>query len=110
VTLCAICTVHKETRSADFLVDPQNQGRWVSQFGPQNQHLQFGRLCLKITVMISWFGPQNQVGDGLSLVPQNRQEEDGTGHTSRSSGLLHHEASRARVFQFASKLAGSDGG
>jgi hypothetical protein len=27
------------------------------------------------------------------------------GHTLRSSGLLHHEASRARVSQFASKLA-----
>jgi hypothetical protein len=26
------------------------------------------------------------------------------GHTSRSSGLLHREASRARVFQFTSKL------
>jgi hypothetical protein len=28
VTLCAVCTVHVETRSADFLVEPQNQGRW----------------------------------------------------------------------------------
>jgi hypothetical protein len=27
VMLCAICTVHKETRSAGFLVEPQNQGR-----------------------------------------------------------------------------------
>jgi hypothetical protein len=26
VTLCAICTVHKETRSAGFLIWPQNQG------------------------------------------------------------------------------------
>jgi hypothetical protein len=24
VTLCAVCTVHKETRSAGFLVEPQN--------------------------------------------------------------------------------------
>jgi hypothetical protein len=27
VTLCAICTVHVEMRSVDFLVEPQNQGR-----------------------------------------------------------------------------------
>jgi hypothetical protein len=28
VTLCAVCTVHKKTRSVSFLVEPQNQGRW----------------------------------------------------------------------------------
>jgi hypothetical protein len=27
VASCAVCTVHVETRSADFLVEPQNQGR-----------------------------------------------------------------------------------
>jgi hypothetical protein len=27
VMLCAVCTVHMETRSAGFLVEPQNQGR-----------------------------------------------------------------------------------
>jgi hypothetical protein len=27
VASCAICTVHVETRSVDFLVEPQNQGR-----------------------------------------------------------------------------------
>jgi hypothetical protein len=27
VTSCAVCTVHVETRSACFLVEPQNQGR-----------------------------------------------------------------------------------
>jgi hypothetical protein len=49
VTLCAVCTINKESRSAGFLVEPQNQGRWfvsglaskplgrVSQFGPQNR-------------------------------------------------------------------------
>jgi hypothetical protein len=26
VTPCAVCTVPKETRSAGFLVEPQNQG------------------------------------------------------------------------------------
>jgi hypothetical protein len=28
VALCVVCTVHMETRSASFLVEPQNQGRW----------------------------------------------------------------------------------
>jgi hypothetical protein len=28
VTSCAVRTVHVETRSASFLVEPQNQGRW----------------------------------------------------------------------------------
>jgi hypothetical protein len=29
VTLCAVCTVHVETRNASFLVELQNQNRWV---------------------------------------------------------------------------------
>jgi hypothetical protein len=89
--LCAVYTIHKETRSASFLVWPQNKNRWfvsgltskplgrfllvwpqnrwrqVSQFGPQNRQLWFGDLGLKITT-VSWFGPQNQVGYGLSVV------------------------------------------
>jgi hypothetical protein len=32
----------------------------VSRFGPQNWPLWFDDLCLKITVMVSWFVPQNQ--------------------------------------------------
>jgi hypothetical protein len=28
MTLCAVCTMHKEKRSVCFLVKPQNQGRW----------------------------------------------------------------------------------
>jgi hypothetical protein len=81
VMLCAVCTVHKETKSASFLVWPRNQGgrfllvwpqNWwlrVSQFGPQNWQLWFGDLGLKITVMVSWFGPQNQAGYDLSVMP-----------------------------------------
>jgi hypothetical protein len=107
VTLCAVCTVHKEKRSACFLVCPQNQGQrfvsslaskllgrvsrfWpqnqgqrfisslaskllgrVSRFWPQNWQVWFGDLDLKITMMISWFGPQNQAGFDLSVAPQN---------------------------------------
>jgi hypothetical protein len=56
---CVICIVHKKMRSTDFLVEPQNQGRRVSQFGPQNRQVWFGDLGLKITMTVSWFGPQN---------------------------------------------------
>jgi hypothetical protein len=57
--------------------------------------------------MVSWFEPQNQVGYGLSVTPQNRPEdEDGAGHTLRSSGLLHLEVSRAKVSQSNLKTSG----
>jgi hypothetical protein len=57
--------------------------------------------------MVSWFVPQNQAGYGLSVMPQNRREdEDGMGHVSRSSGLLRVEASQARVSQSGLKTGG----
>jgi hypothetical protein len=47
------------------------------------------------------------VGYGLSVAPQNRREdEDGTGHASRSSGLIHLKASQARVSQSSLKTGG----
>jgi hypothetical protein len=49
--------------------------------------------------MISWFGPQNQVGFSLSVAPQNRRREVGVGHASRSSSLVRVGASLARVSQ-----------
>jgi hypothetical protein len=56
--------------------------------------------------MVSWFGPQNEVGFGLSIAPQNRRREAGAGRASRSSGLLHVEASLARVSQSGLKTDG----
>jgi hypothetical protein len=107
MTPCAVCTVHKETRSEDLLVQPQNQGQQVSRFGPQNRQLRFGDMGHKITATVSWFGPQNHVGYGLSIVPQNRwEDEDGVGHALRSSGLLYLEASRTRVSQSGLKTGG----
>jgi hypothetical protein len=97
--------VDKETRSSGFLVWPQDQGRRVSRILPPNVQLWFGDLGLKIIVTDSWFGPQNQPGDSLSVAPQNQWEENGTGHVLNSSGLLRLEASQARVSQFALKLA-----
>jgi hypothetical protein len=69
----------------------------VSQFRAQNWQLRFGNLVVKITVTVSWFGPQNHAGFGLSVAPQNRRREVGVGHTSTSSGLPRVEASLARV-------------
>jgi hypothetical protein len=43
----------------------------VFRFEPQNRQLWFSDLGLKITVPVSWFGPQNQADFGLSIVPQN---------------------------------------
>jgi hypothetical protein len=56
--------------------------------------------------MISWFGPQNQVGFSLSVIPQNRRREVGVGHASRSSSLVHVGASLARVSQSGLKTGG----
>jgi hypothetical protein len=83
-----------------FLVEPQNQGGGgFPGCGLKTGNYVFGDLGLKITVMVSWFGPQNQAGFNLSVAPQNRWREVSAGHTSRSSGLLHVEASLARVFE-----------
>jgi hypothetical protein len=90
-----------------FLVEPQNQGdRGFPSLGLKISSYGFGDLGLKITATVSWFGPQNQAGFGLSVVPQNRWSEVGTGHASRSTGLLHVEASLARVFQSSLRTGG----
>jgi hypothetical protein len=57
-------------------------------------------------VTVSWFGPQNHVGFALSVAAQNRRREVGVGHASRSSGLLHVEASLTRVSQIGLKTGG----
>jgi hypothetical protein len=56
----------------DFLVWPQNRLLRVFRFGPQNQQVRFGDYGPKITVMVSWFEPQNHASYGLSVVPQNQ--------------------------------------
>jgi hypothetical protein len=78
----------------------------VSRFGPQNRQLWFCDLGLKITATVSWFVPQNQVGFGLSVAPQNRWREIGAGHASKSSSLLGVQASLTRVSQSGLKTGG----
>jgi hypothetical protein len=50
------------TVSPDFASKPW---WWFSRFGPQNRQLRFSDLGLKITAIVSWFGPQNQASFGL---------------------------------------------
>jgi hypothetical protein len=50
--------------------------------------------------------PENQVGFGLSVAPQNRRREVSAGHASRSSSLLGVEVSLARVSQSGLKTGG----
>jgi hypothetical protein len=58
---------------------------------------------------VSWFVSQNQAGYDLSVVTQNRREdEDDTGHTLKSSGLLHVEASQIRVLLSYIKTGGGE--
>jgi hypothetical protein len=57
-------------------------------------------------VTVSWFGSQNHAGFDLSGASQNQRRVVGTGHASRSSSLLHVEASQARVFQSGLKTGG----
>jgi hypothetical protein len=57
-------------------------------------------------VTVSWFGPQIQVGFGLSVAPQNRRREVDVEHTLRSSGLVHVEASLTRISYSGLKTSG----
>jgi hypothetical protein len=60
--------------------------RWwrVFWFAPQNWQIPFGDLGLKITATVSWFMPQNQAVYGLSIAPQNRQEDATAWDTHRN--------------------------
>jgi hypothetical protein len=66
----------------------------------------FSSLTSKLMATVSWFGSQNHVGFSLSVAPQNRWSEIDAGHASRSSGLLHVEASMSRVSQSGMKTGG----
>jgi hypothetical protein len=54
------------------LIEPQNQGGGgFPDLGLKTNSSGLVIWGLKITAMVSWFGPQNQVGFDLSVVPQN---------------------------------------
>jgi hypothetical protein len=60
VASCAIYTIHVEMRSADFLVESQNQGRWF-----------VGSLASKPLGRFSLIWPQNRLRFS-PVLPQNR--------------------------------------
>jgi hypothetical protein len=67
---------------------------------PQNYQRRLDDLDLKITATVFRFVFQNQAGYGLSVVTQNRQEdEDSVRQALRSTVLLRVEASQATIFQ-----------
>jgi hypothetical protein len=107
VAPCVVRTVHVEMKSAGFLVEPQTQGGG----GFLSLGLKTGSSGLVIWASksprrFSWFGPQNQASFSLSFEPQNQRREVGMGHASRSSGLLHVEASLAMISQSDLKTDG----
>jgi hypothetical protein len=55
----------------------------VFWFEAQNRQLQFCDLDFKITVVVSWFRPENHEGFNLSVVPQNRWEDATAWNTCR---------------------------
>jgi hypothetical protein len=60
VAPCAVCTWLVETRSAGFLVEPQNQGGGgFPGLGLKTGSSGLVIWGLKITATVSWFGPQN---------------------------------------------------
>jgi hypothetical protein len=65
VILCVVCTVHVETRSTCFLVEPQNQCRWFVN-GLTSKSL--GRFVSGLTSKplgdFLWFDPKTG-GDGF---------------------------------------------
>jgi hypothetical protein len=77
VAPCAICTMHMETRSAGFLVEPQNQDqrfvsglaskplRWFSPVWSQNQWRWFLQFGFKTSGDGFLIEPQNQGGGGF---------------------------------------------
>jgi hypothetical protein len=90
-----------------FFFEPQNQGAGgFFSLALKTGSYGFGDLSLKITATVSWVGPQNQAGFGLSVAPQNRRNEVGVRHASRSSSLLGMEASPDRVSQSGLKTGG----
>jgi hypothetical protein len=86
--LCAVCTVHEVMRSTSF-----------SRFRLKTTRMVSPGLSSKPVARVPRFGSQNQTDFGLSIAPQNQWREDGAGHELLSGGLLHLEASRARVSQ-----------
>jgi hypothetical protein len=70
--LCAVCTVHVETRITSFLVEPQNQGLWfVCDFASKPLG-RFPGLASKPVVTVSPGLASKPVATVLLVWPQNQ--------------------------------------
>jgi hypothetical protein len=69
VTSCVVYTMHKETRSAGFLVWPQNEGRQVSWLSLKTKVDRFPGLGLKTGNfgLVVWDSKSSQQFLGLGL-------------------------------------------
>jgi hypothetical protein len=79
VTLCAVYTVHVEMRSAEFLIEPQNQGRrFVSslaskslgcflRFGHKTGGNVFSSLASKSVATVSYLSLKIKVVEGFPV-------------------------------------------
>jgi hypothetical protein len=88
VASCAVCTMHVETRSTDFLVEPQNQGRWV-----------ISGLASKSLGLFLQFGLKTG-DDGFLVEPQNQGGEGfpGLGPKTGNYGLMIWASKSLRWF------------
>jgi hypothetical protein len=78
----------------------------VSWFGPENQGWWFGDLGLKITTTIFCLGLKTKRRRFVGLhIKIDEWMKTVWGHASTSSGSLHHNASQARVSQFYLKTS-----
>jgi hypothetical protein len=78
-----------------LLVWPQN--RWWRVFRFRHQNHRDGFLVWASKPIVLRF---------VSCASKSTEDEDGVGHASRSSSLLHVEASQARVFRSGLKTSG----
>jgi hypothetical protein len=67
VAPCAVCTVHVETRSVDFLVEPQNQGQWFVSGLTSKPVERFLRFGLKTGGDSFLVGLKTKVLEGFSV-------------------------------------------
>jgi hypothetical protein len=64
-----VCTVHIETRNVDFLVEPQNQGRWFCQwFGLKTTGTVFSGLTSKPVATVSWLSHKTKVVEDFPVL------------------------------------------
>jgi hypothetical protein len=100
VAPCAVCIWHMETRSAGFLVEPQNQGRrFVSDLASKRLGRFVSGLPSKSLGRFSPVWPQNRWRQFLAVWPQNLLRR-----FSLFAGLASKPV--AMVLQFALKTGG----